>query len=88
MQAFRATYKPDKFDEDTGLNIGYNDEKTETVLVLAIFPSVPDPGSPAFGAPGFQDVVAIIRGDNSLDVVPVGCITECDAPPSNELLLE
>jgi len=79
MNAFRATYTPRKFDPDTGLGMGFDEEKAETVLVLAIFPSVPDPSSPAFGAPGFQDVAAIIRGDDhsSLDVVPIDCITGC-----------
>lgn len=70
MQAFRATYTPRKYDTDTGLDIGPDKEKAENVLVLDIYPNYS-------GVEFVQDCVAIIRGDNSLDVVPIGCITEC-----------
>lgn len=64
MVPFIATYKPRKA-------IGYDAEKAETVMVIAICPA---------NSQGDQDRAAIIRADASLDIVTIDCLTDCIWP--------
>jgi len=66
MKAFRATYRPRKYD-DAGDFVGFDESKVERVLVVAI-PSggVSDPW------------VVFINERNYLCCAPLDCFTECE----------
>lgn len=66
MQAFRATYKPKKYDVSGGL-IGYNDDKAETVLIVKIL---------CYDT-GIQPDAVFIHSDGALDTAPIDCFTGC-----------
>lgn len=80
MQAFGAVYTPRRYDE-SGIRRGYQSDKTEDVIVLDVYPTIP-------GITDMQHQVAIVRGDGnySLDVVPLDCITQCQALSLVELI--
>ena len=78
METFRATYKP-RILSDKGAVIAYDEENTETVLVLDV---VSQSGVNDYGV-HWQDWEAVfINSHGQICTAPIDCFSECNRTSS------